>query len=222
MSTMNRRITVTLSPELEKNMELLKKIFYRENESVLARILMEHGLDALYGSHREIGGHVRTGLSFAGKHGRIYTKEERSPLSLVGEYMFPNVTIKVIDISETRTETITYATVIRETVTGVEEMEGILTADGILYLYVSDRFEIYPLGGKYIRNRRPVEHKGQTYIPILLKRSIMVEEEESASVIEGFSDGGDVEFYFCVDDGELYRFDRERNRLVCQRAFFEG
>ena len=217
MSTMNRRITVTLSPELESAMEILKKVFYRENESVLARILMEQGMDALYGRKKDVAAFARIGvLCFAGEHGRIYAREEFNPLSLAGEYVFPNVRLKVMDISETRAETITHVNVVRETAISVENTDGILTADGVLYVYTSDGYEMYPIGGRYVRGRRPVKLDGRTYIPVLLKRSIQVEEVDGAEVVNGFSDGGDIEYYFCAQDGELYRYDRKGTRLVCQ------
>ena len=222
MSTLNRRITVTLSPELEKTMELLKKVFYRENESVLARILMEQGMDSLYGKTEETEAFARIGvLCFAGEHGRVYAKEECGPLSLIGEYAFPNVRIKVTDIAETRTETVTYAKVVRETVGSIENTDGILTADGVLYVYTPDGYEMYPIGGRYVRGRRPVTLDGRTYIPVLLKRSIRAEEEENAVVINGFSDRGDIEYYFCAQDGELYRYNRKKNCLVCQHTYLE-
>lgn len=222
MSTVNRRITVTLSSELENALELLKKVFYRENESVLARILMEQGVDSIYGRKKETEAFARIGvLCFAGEHGRIYAREEYSPLSLDGEYVFPNVRIKVTDISETRTETITHAKVVRETANSVEQTDGILTADGVLYVYTADGYEMYPIGGRYVRDRRPVKLDGRTYIPVLLKRSVQVKEEEGAAVVNGFSDGGDIEYYFCAQDGELYRYDRKGKRLVCQRTFLK-
>jgi len=219
MSTLNRRITVTLSPELEETLELLKKVFYAENESVIARILMENGVDALYGRKKETEAFARLGkLAVIGEHGRKYARKECSPISLIGEYIFPNVRLKVEDIQKTFTEVVTHAKVVYETAGRVEHTDGIITVDGILYVSTPYGYEMYPIAGKYVRGRRPVMLEGRTYIPFLLKSGLEAAEDENAEIISGFSDGGDMEYYFCAQDGEVYRYDRKGKRLVCQNV----
>jgi len=217
VSTKNRRINVTLTPELEEALELLKKIFYAESEGVIARMLMERGMDALYGRKEEVVSLARLRkVCIVGEHGRVYARKEYNPVSLIGEYIFPNVRLKIEDIQKTFTETVTYTKVVYETSGRVDYTDGIITVDGILYVNTVEGYEMYPIGGRYVRGRRPVKLGGRTYIPVLLKKRIQVKNEESAAVVNGFSDSGDMEYYFCAQDGNLYRYDRKSSCLVCQ------